>query len=67
MSRVAPTKGDLAVGKRDESMIGDGHPMGVAAQVLEDILGAAEGWFGVDHPVFSEEWPEPRSEGPEVA
>jgi len=44
-------------------MIGDGHPMGIATQVLEDILGAAEGWFAVDHPVFSEEWPEPGSEG----
>ena len=37
--------------------------MGIATQVLEDILGAAEGWFAVDHPVFSEEWPEPGSEG----
>jgi hypothetical protein len=44
-------------------MVGDGHPMGVAAQVLEDILGAAKGWFAVDHPVLPEEWPEPRSEG----
>jgi len=37
--------------------------MGVAAQVLEHILGAGEGWFAVYHPVFSEQWPEPGSEG----
>ncbi len=43
-------------------MVGDGHAMGVAAQVLEHIVGAAEGWFGVNDPVFSEQWPEPGSE-----
>ena len=36
--------------------------MGVAAQVLEHIVGATEGWFGVDDPVFSEQWSEPGSE-----
>src|SRR5216684_9053470 len=43
-------------------MVGDGHAMGVAAQVLAHILGAAEGWFGIDDPVFSEQRPEPGSE-----
>ena len=52
VSRVAPTKSDLVVGKRDQAMVGDGHAMGVAAQILEHILGAAKGWFGVDDPVF---------------
>jgi hypothetical protein len=36
--------------------------MGVAAQVLEHILGAAEGWFGVDDPIFAEERSQPGSE-----
>jgi hypothetical protein len=62
VSRVAPTKSDLAVGQRDQSMIGDGHAMGVAAQILEHIFGAAEGRFGVDDPVLSEQWPQPGSE-----
>jgi hypothetical protein len=62
VSRVPPTKGNLAVDQRDQSMVGDGHAMGVAAQVLEHIVGAAEGWFGVNDPVFSEQWPEPGSE-----
>src|SRR6266853_2178605 len=60
--RVPPAKGDLAVGQRDQSMVGDGHAMGVAAEVLEHIFGAAEGWFGVDDPVFSEQRSEPGSE-----
>ena len=43
-------------------MVGDGHAMGVAAQVLEHIVGAAEGWFGVNDPVFSEQRSQPGSE-----
>jgi hypothetical protein len=35
-------------------MVGDGHAMGVAAEILEHVVGTAEGWFGVDDPVFSE-------------
>jgi len=54
VSRVAPTKSDLVVGKRDQAMVRDGHAMGVAAQILEYILGATEGWFAVDHPVLAE-------------
>src|SRR5205809_2341051 len=44
-------------------MIGDGYAMGITAQILEHILGATEGRFRVDHPVFSEQWSEPRSKG----
>jgi hypothetical protein len=43
-------------------MVGDGHAMGVSAEILEHIVGAAEGWFGVDDPVFSEQRSEPGSE-----
>src|SRR6266436_1469924 len=43
-------------------MVGDGHAMGIAAQVVEHILGATEGWFGVDDPVFSEQRSQPGSE-----
>jgi len=62
VSRVAPTKGDLAVSERDQSMVGDGHAMGVAAEILEHIFGAAKGWFGVDDPVLSEQRSQPGSE-----
>ena len=40
-------------------MVGDGHAMGIAAQVVEDVFGAAEGWFGVNHPVLSEQRSQP--------
>jgi len=60
--RIAPTKGDLVVGQRDQSMVGDGYAMGVSAEILEYVVGTAEGWFGVDDPVFSEQWSKPGSE-----
>jgi len=34
---------DLAIGKRDQAMVGDGHAMGVAAEILQHIFRAAEG------------------------
>jgi len=45
-------------------MIGDGYAIGVAAQILEHIVGPAEGRFGVDDPVLSKQWSEPGSEDP---
>src|SRR6266481_7420995 len=40
-------------------MIGDSHAVGVAAEILQHILGATEGTFQVHHPVLSKQWPEP--------
>ena len=55
MSRVPPAEGDLPIRKRDEAMVGDGHAMRVAAQIVEHIFRAAEGALRVDHPIFSEQ------------
>ena len=60
--RIAPTKGDVAVGQRYQSMVGDGDAVGVTAEILKHILGAAEGWFRVDDPVFSKQWSQPGGE-----
>src|SRR6266446_2666015 len=57
MSGIAPTKSDRLSSKRDQAMIGDRYAMGVAAQILEHILRATEGWLRVDHPLLSEQWP----------
>ena len=54
MSGVAPVKGDLLTSQRDESMVGDGHAMGVTAQIVEHMFWAPEGMFRVDHPILSE-------------
>jgi hypothetical protein len=60
---IAPTKGDLSVGKRDQSMVGDGHAMSVTAQIAEHIFWASERTLCVNHPVLSEQWSEPRRKG----
>ena len=56
VSGIAPTKGDLAIGKGDQAMVGDGHAMGVAAEILQHIGGATEGRLQVHHPLFSKQW-----------
>ena len=43
-------------------MVGDGDAMGIATQILKHILGTAEGRFGVDDPVLSEQRSQPGSE-----
>jgi hypothetical protein len=48
-------------------MVGDGYAMGVAVQILEHVLGAAEWWFGVDDPRFSKQWPAPGGKGPRLS
>jgi hypothetical protein len=40
-------------------MVGDGHTMSVAAQIVQHIFGATEGTFQVDHPVLSKQRPQP--------
>ena len=60
VSGIAPTKRDLPIRKRDQSMVGDGHAMSVPAQITEHMLWASERTFRVDHPVLSEQWSEPR-------
>ena len=62
MSRIPPAEGNLPLRKRDEAVVGNGDAMGIATQILQHILGAAEWWFCVNHPVFSEEQSRPSSE-----
>ena len=43
-------------------MIGNGDTVSVATEILEHILGAAEGWLGIDHPVFAKQGSQPGGE-----
>jgi hypothetical protein len=60
--RVSPAEGNLAAFEGDEAVIGDGHAVGVAAEITENVFGTTEGWLAVDHPVLTEEGTEERSE-----
>ena len=50
---VVPAEGHAAVVKGDESVVGDGHAVGVAAEVAQDLPGSGEGWLAVDDPVLA--------------
>jgi hypothetical protein len=57
VSGIAPAKSNLAIRKGNEAMVGDGYAMSVPAQILEYVLWASKGSFGINHPVFSEQRP----------
>ncbi len=40
-------------------MVGDGNAVSIATEILQYVLGSAEGWFGVDDPIFAEERTQP--------
>jgi hypothetical protein len=44
-------------------VVGDGDAVGIAAEILQDVLGSAERWFGVDDPIFAKERTQPGREG----
>jgi hypothetical protein len=59
---VSPAKGDLVALEGDQAVIGDRHAVSVAAEITENVLGATEGRFAVNHPVLPEQWAEESSE-----
>ena len=36
-------------------MVGDGDAVRIASEIVQNMLGTAEGWLGVDDPVLMEE------------
>lgn len=62
MSGVAPAEGDVAVGKSNQPAVGNGDAMSVSAEIAQHMFWPAEGWFGVDDPVFAEKRTQPGRE-----
>ena len=54
---ILPVESDLIIVEGHEAVIGDGHAMGVAGEVTDDMLGSAERGFGIDHPVLAKQRP----------
>ena len=63
VSGVAPAKGDVAVGKSNQPAVGNGDAMSVSAEIAQHVFWPAERPFGVDDPVVTEQYPQPRGEG----
>src|SRR5437667_12774118 len=47
---ILPAEADLALRKTDQAAVGDGDAMGIAAEIIEHLLGSAERSLGVDDP-----------------
>src|SRR5258706_1939898 len=63
VSRIAPAESDLAIAEGVQAVVGDGHAVSVAAEIVHHVLGATEGTFQVHHPIVSMEGPQPSGEG----
>ena len=48
---VPVTEGDFGYG-RENPIIRQRHAVGVAAEIVEDMVGGAEGFFGINDPGF---------------
>src|SRR5216683_7359776 len=64
---VLPAEGYLGVGDREQAMVGDGDAMDVTSQIVQHMLGSAEGWLGIDDPVLLGKGTQKSSEVPLVA
>jgi hypothetical protein len=60
---VSPAKGDLVTGQRPEAMVGEGDPMGIGTQIVEDIVRAPEWGLAIDDPVLAEQGAQEAGEG----
>jgi hypothetical protein len=52
---VSPAKRDPIILERNQSMVGDGDAVRVTGEIVQNMLGTAEGWLGIDDPVLVEE------------
>ena len=49
---VPVTEGDFSVVGRENSIIGECHAVGITAEVIQDMGGRSERFFGIDDPWF---------------
>ena len=63
MSRVSPAKGDVSLGKSDQSAIRDGNAMRVVAKIAQHMFWPSKRPLGIDGPVMAEQYAQPGCEG----
>jgi hypothetical protein len=62
VSRIAPPESNATFCEGNEAMIGNRDAMGVAAEIVQRMLGAAKWALGIDHPIGTKQAPEHRRE-----
>src|SRR6266850_4348685 len=63
VSGIAPPESNATFCEGNETVIGNRDAMGVAAEIVQRMLGSAEWALGIDHPISTEQSPEHRREG----
>lgn len=63
MTVIAPAEGHAGLVSADETTVGDGDPVCVAAEIGEDILGRSERRLGIDDPVLAQHLADLSGEG----
>lgn len=54
---IFPAKRHSIILDGNQSMVGDGDPMCITTEVVQNMVGTTEGRFGVNDPVLSEQFP----------
>lgn len=62
MAVIAPAEGHVRIVGADQTAVGDGDPVGIAAEIGEDMFGRSERRLGVDDPFFAPKLPDRRGE-----
>src|SRR5713101_4009996 len=52
LTTVPVGKADPPIADIKDAVVRDGDAMGIAADIIQDVLRACKGWLGVDHPLF---------------
>lgn len=55
MRIIFPAKRHSIILEGNQSMVGDGDTVRIAREIVQNMLGTAEGWLGVNDPVGSEQ------------
>ena len=63
---VAPEERDLFAIEGQQAMVADGDAMGITAEIAKCLSRSAEGWFGIDDPVFLEQRIDEAGEAPSI-
>jgi len=53
VSIVFPAEGDALAVKCQQAMIGNGHAVGVTAEIAQHLHRSTKGWLGIDDPVLA--------------
>ena len=49
---ILPAEPDLGIGDGENPMVGDGDAMGIASQVLQNVVRTAKGRLGIHDPIL---------------